>query len=418
MITVVVVATFAILAFRLFVQKKNSYAGSIVGATLNAISIIVLNLLWKFVATKLTEWENYRTKSDFMNSLTLKIFIFYFVNSYTSLFYIAFFKSHTRLFYRSDVIDACGSNFNSDRHEVNLSNGCADDLSLQLITILVVNIFIGQSREVLMPWVMGKAQLYLMKRNMESESRVSIWERDSKKPAFEGTFDEYSEMVIQYGYLTIFASSFPLAPLLAFVNNVIEIRTDAFKLLTAHPRPAYKGAQSIGMWYSILEFLGIVAVVTNCALIGLTYIGIYAASGGDTQCNPFATLDKEGKPAIGYDCENDDRSNPAFITLAVIIIIEHVVMGLKFLISYMVPDIPSMVKKRIALEDYIEKATLRDIRLKDHRPPTFDTEGKEEDWRGTMAPHSRRPTKGSDGEKSTSPILERTDSHSSEADGT
>ena len=38
------------------------------------------------------------------------------------------------------------------------------------------------------------------------------------------------EMVIQFGYCTLFVAAFPLAPLMAFVNNAIEIRVDAWKL--------------------------------------------------------------------------------------------------------------------------------------------------------------------------------------------
>ena len=36
-------------------------------------------------------------------------------------------------------------------------------------------------------------------------------------------FDEYLEMVIQYRFVTIFVSAFPLAPFFALVNNIIEV---------------------------------------------------------------------------------------------------------------------------------------------------------------------------------------------------
>ena len=36
-------------------------------------------------------------------------------------------------------------------------------------------------------------------------------------------FDEYLEMVIQYGFITIFVSAFPLAPFFALINNIIEV---------------------------------------------------------------------------------------------------------------------------------------------------------------------------------------------------
>ena len=42
---------------------------------------------------------------------------------------------------------------------------------------------------------------------------------------------DYLEMLIQFGFLTMFAASMPLAPLFALVNNIFEIRIDAHKLI-------------------------------------------------------------------------------------------------------------------------------------------------------------------------------------------
>ena len=53
--------------------------------------------------------------------------------------------------------------------------------------------------------------------------------------------------VIQFGFVTIFVAAFPLAPLFALINNVIEIRLDAYKFVVVWRRgPAFK-AQDIGM---------------------------------------------------------------------------------------------------------------------------------------------------------------------------
>ena len=61
-----------------------------------------------------------------------------------------------------------------------------------------------------------------------------------------GTFKDYGEMVIQFGYCTLFVAAFPLAPMLAFVNNAIEIRVDAWKLcqVTTSPHRAARGRAS------------------------------------------------------------------------------------------------------------------------------------------------------------------------------
>jgi len=48
--------------------------------------------------------------------------------------------------------------------------------------------------------------------------------------------DEYMEMWIQFGLITIFVPAFPLAPLFALINTVIKIRMDAFKFLAGTRR--------------------------------------------------------------------------------------------------------------------------------------------------------------------------------------
>lgn len=52
--------------------------------------------------------------------------------------------------------------------------------------------------------------------------------------------------VIQYGFITLFVAAFPLAPLFALLNNVIEIRLDAYKFITTLRRPVALRAQDIG----------------------------------------------------------------------------------------------------------------------------------------------------------------------------
>ena len=45
-----------------------------------------------------------------------------------------------------------------------------------------------------------------------------------------GLLDEYLELAIQYGFITLFVAAFPLAPLCALINNLFEIRLDARKV--------------------------------------------------------------------------------------------------------------------------------------------------------------------------------------------
>lgn len=63
------------------------------------------------------------------------------------------------------------------------------------------------------------------------------------------TYAKYSPLslsVIQFGMVTLFVASFPLAPLFALLNNIIEIRLDAKKFVTELRRPIAAKAKDIG----------------------------------------------------------------------------------------------------------------------------------------------------------------------------
>lgn len=77
----------------------------------------------------------------------------------------------------------------------------------------------------------------------------------------------FSLAVIQFGFITLFVASFPLAPLLALMNNILEIRVDSWKLTTQYRRPVAAKAHSIGVWQEILNGMAILSVVTNVSTL-------------------------------------------------------------------------------------------------------------------------------------------------------
>jgi anoctamin-1 len=69
--------------------------------------------------------------------------------------------------------------------------------------------------------------------------------------------------VIQFGFITLFVVAFPLGPLFAFFNNILEIRIDANKFLVQMKRPLAKKSLNIGVWLSILNTVSKIGVITN-----------------------------------------------------------------------------------------------------------------------------------------------------------
>jgi len=53
----------------------------------------------------------------------------------------------------------------------------------------------------------------------------------------------------------MFVAAFPLAPLFALINNMVEIRLDASNFIHNFRRPVAERAEDIGAWYSILATL-------------------------------------------------------------------------------------------------------------------------------------------------------------------
>ena len=78
--------------------------------------------------------------------------------------------------------------------------------------------------------------------------------------------NSHVQMVLNYGYLTLFASAFPLASFLSMLGHLVEMKSDLFKLLFLYRRPPISKASDIGIWQSILIAMSWLCLLTNCLL--------------------------------------------------------------------------------------------------------------------------------------------------------
>ncbi|XP_053412690.1 anoctamin-6 [Nycticebus coucang] len=379
-------------------------ATSITASIISFIIIMILNTIYEKVAIMITNFELPRTQTDYENSLTMKMFLFQFVNYYSSCFYIAFFKGKF-VGYPGDPVYWLGKY----RNEECDPGGCLLELTTQLIIIMGGKAIWNNIQEVLLPWIMNLIGRY--HRVSRSEKVTPRWEQDYHlQPMGKlGLFYEYLEMIIQFGFVTLFVASFPLAPLLALVNNILEIRVDAWKLTTQFRRLVPEKAQDIGAWQPIMQGIAILAVVTNAMIIAFTsdmiprlvyYWSFSVPPYGDhadytmqgyinNTLSIFNIADfrnkSKGNPYSGLGnhttCRYRDFRYPPghpqeykhniyywhviAAKLAFIIVMEHVIYSVKFIISYAIPDVSKLTKSKIKREKYLTQKLLHESHLKD-----------------------------------------------------
>ena len=101
--------------FKFWLITHNMANYSILADVMNALSIAVLDVVYKEVAMKMTSFENHRTQTSFNDSMIAKLFLFSFANSYAPAIYIAFLKRA--------VGDAC------------LNSSCMGELGMSMAVI-------------------------------------------------------------------------------------------------------------------------------------------------------------------------------------------------------------------------------------------------------------------------------------------
>lgn len=155
---------------------------------------------------------------------------------------------------------------------------------------------------------------------------MSQAELESSLYKYDGTFADYLEMTIQLGYVILFSSAFPAAALCAMVNNLVEIRSDAFRLAYVCQRPFGQRVPNIGTWQNCMEYMSIMAVLVNCALIGL--------SGQVHRMFPDMTATQ---------------------TILLIVALEHIMLVIRFIITCAIPDIPGWLATEMAKTEWARR---------------------------------------------------------------
>ena len=293
---------------------------------LNTIVILVFNRIYGNVAYWLTNFENHRTNTAYERSLIMKTFLFSAISSYNILFYIAFAKR-----YQLGCITTVDGN-----SVLSEDVTCTSEIQNQLRSIFIIAIF-KNAIEIGLPFIMNflrkrsKKRLYSIDENDSEQAKLLIrieQQMDLNAYAYkeiDGTYYDYLEIMLQIGYIMLFGVAFQAAPLLALINNIVEIWIDRGKLCYFTKRPLPMGAESIGIWMVIFN--------------GICYLGIFTSW---------------GVIHITDEAFSDSTSDQFFwfVTFSVVSI------GVKIFLKIVIPDIPKPVKVAATRHAYISKKVL------------------------------------------------------------
>jgi len=177
-------------------------------------------------------------------------------------------------------------------------------------------------------------------------------EKQSEKDKYSDTIDDMSELIIQFGFVTLFVMAFPLTPLLAIVNNILEMKVDAINLVKTSQRPDPNGSYGLGSWNAVLGFFSIISVLTNVMLI--------------TWRTKLVTL----------FFANDDGTDASgqWIFFSMLSVFLGIVVGIE---KWIIPDVPVQVEQAIERQRLVESVLIlgAGVDTEDDTPPIGDDDG-------------------------------------------
>ncbi|KAK4879968.1 hypothetical protein RN001_008114 [Aquatica leii] len=302
-----------------------------VPTTVYAIVVYIINIYYRKLATYLTEWENHRTQSQYDRHRVVKLVLFEFVNNFTSLFYIAFVKQDL------DVLKNQLATMLIIQQAINNVTESIIPLVLKVLTLRSIKLNTVDSTKHSEKIVYNDKVLTHIPELSIDDSRIQDAEKEYKLEVYETTFDDYLEIYVQFGYVMLFSSVYPLAALWAIINNILEIRSDAFKLCLVYQRPFSRKVKDIGAWQKAFEVIGALSIITNCGLLCL---------------NPQFRK--------SYYLEEVEW-------ILMFVALEHFLLGLRYLIHIMIPEKPEWVRIALAKKNHESKQALKHEQMQQNR---------------------------------------------------
>ena len=122
---------------------------------------------------------------------------------------------------------------------------CMQTLAINLGIVLAVGIFVGnvtELLELLIPYLIKKFKEYKEEKGGE---KISLPEKEFYLSDYDEKclLNDYMEIAILFGYMTMFVSALPGSAFVVFIALWVESKADAWKMLNLVRRPWPNGVQ-------------------------------------------------------------------------------------------------------------------------------------------------------------------------------
>ena len=291
----IVLGSLIVVTFALEVFISEVYNGSLkqylefLPTILFSLALPAITNVLTAIATRLTDYENYRTQDNYDLAQTQKTFVMNFITSFlpiilTAFVYVPFGSKivpYLDVLRMSCIVDLPAREFRVDTSR----------LEQEVISLSMAAQVINFGEELVLPYVkrmvMHKWREYKSRqaggnrsRSHSSMTDMLLIDPPDEVPLLarirdESEADEYNvqddilEMCVQFGYLALFGVAWPLVPLGFLLNNWLELRGDFFKLSLECQRPPPIRADSIGPSLQGLEFLTWLGTLSTAAIVYL-----------------------------------------------------------------------------------------------------------------------------------------------------
>ena len=214
-------------------------------ACLNGLQIKIMNFIYYYIAEYLNNWENHFSLNDKKNSFSLKLILFDFMNSYSSLFYIAFIKPYN---------EGC------------INDNCPKELETQMYSIFLVylGVFIGEIIYLYIIYYYQKGKIGTLVN--EEKVEIQSLEHQIMISSTDNLNIEYNDIINQFGFACLFSIAAPLTPLIIFLLSLVCRLTNYYKFVHLKRVEILDESKGISFYNKIIKILLFIGVMVNVAI--------------------------------------------------------------------------------------------------------------------------------------------------------